>query len=65
MNERILRRPEVLSVTGMATSTLYDAIAREDFPRPVKIGRRAVGWPESDVTHWLDERKAERESAAA
>lgn len=65
MSERLLRRPEVLSMTGMATSTLYDAMARDAFPRPVKIGRRAVGWPESDLARWLDERKAEREADAA
>lgn len=64
MTERLLRRPEVLSTTGMATSTLYDAMARNAFPRPVKIGRRAVAWPASDVTRWLDERKAEREADA-
>jgi prophage regulatory protein len=23
------------------------------FPRPVKIGRRAVGWIEEDVNKWL------------
>lgn len=65
MTERLLRRPEVLSTTGMATSTLYDAMARGAFPRPVKIGLRAVGWPESDVKRWLDDRKAEREADAS
>ena len=64
MTERLIRRPEVLSMTGMATSTLYDAIARGSFPRPVKIGRRAVAWPESDLARWLDGLKAEREADA-
>ena len=41
------------------------AMARDAFPRPVKIGLRAVGWPESDVNRWLDERKAERETNPA
>ena len=64
MTERLIRRPEVLRMTGMSTSTLYDAITRGAFPRPVKIGRRAVAWPESDLARWLDELKAEREADA-
>jgi prophage regulatory protein len=24
-----------------------------EFPRPVRIGRRAVGWRSSDVEEWL------------
>jgi len=64
MTERLIRRPEVLITTGMAVSTLYDAMARGAFPRPVKIGRRAVAWPESDLARWLDERKAKRDADA-
>lgn len=62
MTERILRRPDVLKMTGMANSTLYEAMARNAFPRPVKIGRRAVGWPESEVILWIEERRDEREA---
>ncbi|MGE0603846.1 MAG: helix-turn-helix transcriptional regulator, partial [Xanthobacteraceae bacterium] len=40
-----LRRADVQRVTGLPTSTLYDMIKRDEFPRPVKIteGGR-VGW---------------------
>jgi len=31
------------------------------FPRPVKLGKRAVGWRASDITAWLESRE---ESAA-
>lgn len=51
--ERILRRPEVLTRVGVSQSTLYDWMARGEFPRPVALGRALVGWPESVVTAWI------------
>jgi prophage regulatory protein len=59
MCDRILRRPEVEARTGLSRSTIYEMIGRGEFPRPVKLGRRAVGWLESAVTRWLESRKSE------
>lgn len=55
MTDRILRRPEVQNRTGLPTSTLYAMIADGRFPRPVKIGKRAVGWLEGQVESWITE----------
>jgi prophage regulatory protein len=63
MPERILRRPEVETRTGLSRSTIYDAMARGDFPQPIKLGLRAVGWSETEITEWLDRRKAQRTAA--
>jgi prophage regulatory protein len=57
MTHRILRRPEVEKLTGIPRSTLYAKIAVGDFPAPIKIGQRAVGWLEIDVNNWLDSRE--------
>jgi prophage regulatory protein len=65
MAQRILRRREVTSVSGLPTSTLYEQIALGRFPRPVKLGDRAVGWLEEEVTTWQEARIAEREAAEA
>lgn len=54
--DRILRRPEVERVTGLARSTIYQAMASDAFPAPVRIGERAVGWRESDILAWLESR---------
>ena len=35
------------------------AMARGDFPRPLKIGKRAVAWPKSAIDEWIETRKAE------
>ena len=57
----IWRKPRVLSVISMGNTWLYDAIAKGQFPAPVKLGARAVGWRRSDVEAWL----ASRETKAA
>ena len=53
MTYRIMRRPEVLFLTGLATSTLYAKMQAGVFPRPIKLGRRAVGWKSNDVEAWV------------
>lgn len=54
--ERILRRPEVERVSGLRRSTLYAWIAAGQFPAPVRLGARLVGWRLSDVQRWIDAR---------
>jgi prophage regulatory protein len=56
MTNEILRKPRVLAIIGMGNTWLYDAIAKGDFPAPVKLGARAVGWRRSDVEAWLASR---------
>ena len=53
MTHRVIRRPEVETLTGIPRSTLYAKIAMGDFPAPIKIGERAVGWLEAEVHAWL------------
>lgn len=56
MTERILRRPDVEQLTGLSRSTIYAMISEGSFPRPVRLGKRAVGWPASQVEAWLQSR---------
>lgn len=58
MVEKHLRRPAVLEITGLSTTTIYDLMAKGDFPRPVKLTGRAVAWPESKIADWLATRTA-------
>ena len=53
MEYRIIRRTEVLFMTGLATSTLYAKMQAGEFPRPIKLGRRAVGWKSNTVELWI------------
>jgi prophage regulatory protein len=49
MTDTILRLPAVKTSTGLSRSTLYLRIAQGEFPKPVSLGGRAVGWPASEV----------------
>ena len=52
----ILRRNQVEERTGLKRSTLYEQIKKGDFPSPIKIGIRAVGWIDSEIQAWLESR---------
>jgi prophage regulatory protein len=53
---RILRLPDVISVTGLGRSMIYQMEADQRFPKRVRIGTRAVGWLEGEVRAWLQKR---------
>lgn len=57
--DRLLRRPEVESLTGLSRAGIYQKMAQGQFPRPVRIGRRSVAWPLSVIDEWIEARKAE------
>lgn len=53
---RIIRWPEVHERVGYCRSNIYYLIQSGDFPSPIKLGSRAVGWLESDVENWIESR---------
>jgi prophage regulatory protein len=55
MAHTILRLPDVRARTGLSRSTIYLRISEGNFPRPVQLGVRAVGWVESEIDEWLDQ----------
>ena len=63
MSERICRLPDVKAQTGLSRSTLYAMMALGRFPKPMKLGERAVGWSEAEIAKWIEGRKAERMTA--
>ncbi|AAV97122.1 AlpA family phage regulatory protein [Ruegeria pomeroyi] len=56
MAENHLRRHAVEAVTGLSRSSIYAMMDAGDFPRPVRIGKRAVAWPQSAIEAWLANR---------
>lgn len=62
MTTKILRLPEIKARTGLSRSTIYLYIAEGRFPKPIALGGRAVGWLDSEIDDWLDQRiKASRD----
>jgi prophage regulatory protein len=60
---QLYRLPQVCALVGLRRSALYNAVSRGEFPKPLKIGRRAVAWRRSDIEAWLESRAAERDQA--
>ena len=56
MAQHHLRRPAVEAATGLSRSSIYDMMDRDEFPRPIRIGKRAVAWPQSAIEAWLESR---------
>lgn len=52
--DRFLRMPEVLLLTGLSKAHIYSLISKNQFPKQLKIGERASAWLESSVCEWMD-----------
>ena len=51
---RRMRFPEVSYLTGLKHSSIYDKIKTGQFPKPVLIGVRNVGWVAGDIEDYLN-----------
>jgi len=56
MSHKIVRLPRVKDKTGLSRSTIYLRISKNEFPAPISLGGRAVGWLEKDIDDWLAEK---------
>ncbi len=52
-DHKILRIKQIVEITGLGRSTIYEHMAIGLFPSPIKIGKRAVGWLDSDISAWI------------
>ncbi len=57
---RLIRLNEVLAMTGLSRSSMYRSIEKQQFPKQVSLGDRAVAWVESEVQDWLVDRVVSR-----
>ena len=64
MTDIFLKRPEVEHRTGLKRSTIYDKMKAGTFPKPVKLGARAVAWLEPEIDAWIKERISQRGGTA-
>lgn len=50
------RLPQVLQRTTLSRAHLYNLMSKGHFPKPCRIGKRAVGWRSDDVDQWIESR---------
>ncbi len=62
---KLLRRREVEEITGLSRAGIYEQMTEGVFPKPVRIGLRAVAWVDSEVAKWQRKRIAERDESTA
>jgi prophage regulatory protein len=64
--KKVLRRHKLQAHTGLSLSSLYNKLNKNSpyydptFPKPIKLGPKAVGWLESEIDAWLESRMASR-----
>ena len=51
--DSVLRLPQVKARVGLSRSSIYLRISNGEFPKPISLGARAVGWLESEIDAWL------------
>ena len=59
MLPKILRRKDIENQFGLSRSTIYVMMANGRFPKPVKLGHRAVGWRSDDLQTWFENMQEE------
>lgn len=62
-NQTILRLPQVQTRLGLSRSSIYLLIKKGELVRPIKLGERAIGWPESDIEDYINKKIREREQS--
>lgn len=62
---RVFRLRDVMSVTGLSRSTIYDKQNTDSprydpsFPKKIHLGARAVGWMGDEIIAWVDAMRAQ------
>lgn len=72
---RILRRKQLEDKTGLSRSVIYAKLKPNPkrpndydctFPKPISMGAKSVGWIESEVDVWLEQKiKSSRQALEA
>lgn len=53
MHEKILKINEVTALTTLSRTTIYRGVAAGNFPAPVQLSPRRVGWPQHSIEQYL------------
>jgi len=65
---RIVRLKQLTERIGLGRSTIYDRMdvqsPRYDatFPKPIKLGAAAIGWIDSEITTWIEQRMSTKKT---
>lgn len=63
--KQLIRLPRVRETVGLSRSEIYRLIGLGRFPRPVRLGERAVAWDMDEIQRFISERIEAREARVA
>lgn len=55
-NRRIFKLADIIEIFAMSRSSIYRAMEHDDFPKPIKLTGRSVGWNREAVESWFANR---------
>lgn len=55
-NSPFLVLRQVLEIVPLGRTSLYNLIADNEFPRPKRMGPRAVAWNKAEVMAWVNDK---------
>ena len=56
MTTRLLTLRDVTAMTALSRSAIYALMADSRFPKPIRVGARAVRWVEQEVADFIASR---------
>lgn len=62
---RLMRMIEVIRMTGLSRSSIYDRMNAGLFPKSCSLGGRSVAWVESEVMDWVENQIAQRDEVVS
>lgn len=61
---RIIRYPDVMDRLGLSRNEIGNRVrAEEEFPKPVPLGKRAVGFIEAEIDQYIERLMSARPAA--
>lgn len=53
MSAQLLRLPQVMDRVGLRPTRIYELMGDGSFPKPIRLGERAVAWLAGEVDAWI------------
>ncbi len=57
-SQNIIRLPQVIKKIGLSRSTTYALIKSGEFPQKIQLSSRSIGFLESDIDSWINDKVA-------
>ena len=57
MELKYISRRDLEELLRLSRSTIYSMMAKGQFPKPTRLGAKAVRWSEAEIKDWLSNRQ--------